>query len=154
MTMQSHPLALLALTLLSACADPVRLVGGDGGTPVDVSLPGAQTSCGSTHDAIGRSLTLMTRAHAVAGTARIVDDCTIEIEGFSYDGRGLEVRVYGGNAGAYENGVSLSVDLLGTAFQDVTAIVRLPTGVNLDDFDGLSVWCVAADASFGDGTFE
>ena len=33
--------------------------------------------------------------HDVGGTARSIDDCTIEITDFTYDGTGIDVRLYG-----------------------------------------------------------
>jgi hypothetical protein len=125
-----------------------------GGGVVDISLASAQSACGSAHPAVGRSLELTRRSHRVGGTATIVDDCTIRIEGFTYDGGGREVRVYGGIAGDYENGPSLSEDLFGTPFDGEALELRLPAGVDLDDFDGLSIWCVPVGASFGHGTFQ
>jgi hypothetical protein len=37
-----------------------------------------------------------TKFHGVKGTATIVDDCTIEITDFQYDGQGIVVDFYGG----------------------------------------------------------
>jgi mono/diheme cytochrome c family protein len=120
----------------------------------DVSLPNAQSDCGTTHPAVGRMLSFKTNAHAVAGTATIVDDCTIAIEGFGFDGGGIDVHIYGGNGGDYSGGVDLSMNIVGTTFEGIDAMFRLPAGVTLDDFDGLSVWCVPVGFSFGDGLFQ
>lgn len=117
--------------------------GGSGGT----------RSCPSTHPAVGQTTTLSQRAHGVRGNARIVDDCTIELYNFYYDGGGIDVRVYGAQAGDYDNGFAISANILGMPYQNGTLRVQLPVGKTLDDFDGVSVWCVAASFSFGDGLF-
>jgi mono/diheme cytochrome c family protein len=124
------------------------------GDEVDLSVADAQSDCGSSHSAVGQSLTFVGNAHAVAGTATIVDDCTIRLSDFSFDGGGIDVHVYGGHGGDYATGPDLSVNMVGTAFDGGEALVRLPEGVTLDDFDGLSIWCVPVGFSFGDGQFQ
>jgi len=37
----------------------------------------------------------------VSGIATILDDCTIQINGFDFDGSGINVQLYGGLAGDY-----------------------------------------------------
>lgn len=102
---------------------------------------------------VGQTATLSQRAHGVKGTATIVDERTIELTDFSYDGGGIDVRIYGGLGGNYRDGFAIGMNLLGTPYTDGTLRVELPAGVTLDDLDGVSVWCVAASASFGDGLF-
>lgn len=114
---------------------------------------GTTRTCDSTHAMVGHTATLSQRAHGVRGTARIVDDCTIDIEDFSYDGGGIDVRVYGATGGDYDNGFAISQNILGTPYSNGTLRVQLPVGKTLDDVDGVSVWCVAASFSFGDGLF-
>lgn len=141
---------VVAFLLDSEPANPVVITGDE----VDLSVAGAQQDCGSTHPAIGQSLTFVGNAHAVAGEATILDDCTIRFSDFSFDGGGIDVHVYGGSGGDYSVGPDLSVNMVGTAFDGGEALVRLPEGVTLDDFDGLSIWCVPVGFSFGDGQFE
>lgn len=124
------------------------------GDEMDLSLPNAQSDCGSSHPMVGQSLTFMEKAHDVGGTATVVDDCTILFEDFSFDGGGIDVRIYGGENGSYDDGATMSVNLVGTAFERNKAVLRLPEGISLGDFDGLSVWCVPVGFSFGDGQFE
>jgi len=138
---------------LAMSEPPVVPVGNQSGDRVDLSLSDAQTGCGSTHAMVGSTLTFETIAHSVAGTATVVDDCTIDFDGFSFDGGGIDVRVIGGAGGNYAAGASLSINLVGEAFTMGEARVSLPGGVSLDDFDGLSIWCVPVGFSFGDGTF-
>lgn len=124
------------------------------GEEVDLSQPTAQSGCGASHARVGQSLTFATNAHAVAGTATIVDDCTIRFDDFSFDGGGIDVHVLGGTGGTFADGVDLSINMVGTALDGGSAVLGLPAGVTLDDFDGLSVWCVPVGFSFGDGQFE
>lgn len=121
---------------------------------VDLSLAGARTDCGSSDPRVGRALTFRTVAHRVAGTATIIDNCTIRLDGFTYDGGGINVRVYGGRGGNYGSGIPLSRNMVGQSFSNGQATIRLPAGVDLEQFDGLSIWCVAVGFSFGDGLFE
>ena len=95
------------------------------------------------------------RQHDVGGTAVIVDNCTIRIDNFTFDDGGINVQIYGGQNGDYDRGPSLSGNLLrGQPYLGEELIVKLPDGVTLDDFDGISVWCVPIGLSFGDGIFE
>ena len=103
---------------------------------------------------IGARAVLSTRAHGVMGTAVVIDARTIELRDFWFDGDGLDVRIYGGLAGDYASGVALSADLRrAEPYLGETLTLTLPIGVSLSDLDGVSVWCVPAGASFGDGPF-
>lgn len=112
--------------------------------------------CDETHGKIGQTATLSTFAHGVSGVATIVDDCTIEITQFYFDGQGIDVRFYGGTGGDYQNGVSMSeMDLRRSeGYNNETVYAQLPEGTSLDDIDGISVWCVPVGSSFGDGEFN
>lgn len=121
---------------------------------VDLSVEGAQSGCASSHARVGQTLTFQTNAHAVAGTATIVDDCTIRFTDFSFDGGGIDVHVIGGNGGTFDPDIDLTINMVGTAFDGGEAVVSLPEGVSLDDFDSLSVWCIPVGFSFGDGVFQ
>jgi Electron transfer DM13 len=149
-----HVFAMLALPfVLAAC-------GGGGGsesaasTPAVTPPPAAQvTACTKTSAKIGHVATLSTRSHNVKGQAKIVDDCTIEINNFSYDGGGLsKVFVYGAKGGNYVAGFPIGPNLKGTVFSNQTLRVTLLAG-ELDKLDGISIWCTDANANFGDGTF-
>lgn len=127
--------------------------GGGGGS----GLPGELRECEATHPKIGQVAELDTFAHQVLGTAVIIDDCTIRIDEFVFDGGGIDVRFYGGLGGDYQNGFSMSEkDIRRPEGYDGTETVyaQLPEGRTLDDLDGVSVWCVPVAASFGDGLFE
>ena len=115
-----------------------------------------QDQCAGTHPRVGLTAVLTTRFHGDSGTARIVDDCTIVIENFAFDGAGLDVRAYAGDtAGKFDNGRILSNDLRRTGgYNNETLTIKLPTGVTLDDVGSLSIWCVPVSMSFGDGIFQ
>ncbi|MFW2389309.1 MAG: DM13 domain-containing protein [Polyangiales bacterium] len=123
--------------------------GGSGGT-------NGLRDCESTHSKIGQVAELQTFAHQVSGTAVIVDDCTIRVDDFVYDGTGVDVRFYSGLGGNYIGGFSMSeMDLRRAGGYDGSESVyaQLPDGRTLDELDGISVWCVPVAASFGDGLF-
>ena len=138
---------LAAFVKTSAAPDPDP----DPPDPVD---PGPE--CAATHSKVGWTATLSTKFHGVEGVATIVDDCTIELTQFSYDGNGIDVQVYAATAGDYGGGFSVSGQLYNypIGYSDETVILKVPTGKTLDDIDGVSVWCVAVGVSFGDGLFE
>lgn len=114
-----------------------------------------ERQCEATHPKVGQIAELSTFAHLVAGTATIVDDCTITIENFSFDGGGVNVQIYGGEGRDFDPpvGFSISDNLLGQVFDAGTLTVQLPEGRTLDDLDAISVWCVPVGVSFGDGQF-
>ena len=110
--------------------------------------------CGSTHPSVGSTADFVPFAHNVGGVATIVDDCTIQITSFIYDGQGVNVQIYGGMAGNFDNGFSMSDDIRQAGgYLDATLTVKLPVDKTLDDIEGVSVWCVPVGASFGDAIF-
>jgi mono/diheme cytochrome c family protein len=125
----------------------------DGGT-------GGGRDCEATHPDVGKTAELITRFHDVSGTARMVDDCTIVIENFVYDGTGIDVPVYAASAeaaaaGRYQDGFPISDDLRRSGgYNGETLTLTVPEGRTLDDIGGISVWCVDVGISFGDGLFE
>jgi len=117
---------------------------------------GGLRECDATHSKIGQVAELQTREHQVSGTAVIIDDCTVRVDEFVYDGTGIDVRFYSGLGGDYINGFSMSEEDLrrdGGYDGSEPVYAQLPEGRTLDDLDGISVWCVPARASFGDGLF-
>ncbi|MBU2871697.1 DM13 domain-containing protein [Colwellia sp. E2M01] len=113
------------------------------------------TSCTTSHSKVGYSGFFNTLAHNVSGKATIIDDCTIEISQFSYDGGGPEVFFYGAIDHAYASAdaFSLGEKLTGTEYNNGTITITLPQNKSLDDLTGLSVWCVDFNANFGQMTF-
>lgn len=122
--------------------------------PSGEEQPG-ERECSSAHAKVGQRAELSMLQHGVAGTATIVDDCTIRIESFDFDGGGIEVRIYGGVDGDYTAGFAMGPNLVrSTPYAEEVLEVQLPLDRTLDDLDGISVWCVAVGSSFGDGLFQ
>jgi hypothetical protein len=112
------------------------------------------SGCTTNHATVGWVASLSTNSHNVSGQATIVDDCTIRIDNFNYDGGGLDdVRVYAGLNGDYDGGFAISDNLFGTTFTDETLTLTLPQSRTLDELNGISVWCILAQADFGSGMF-
>lgn len=115
----------------------------------------------STHPMVGFTTTLgapINRrvTHEVQGTATIMDDCTIEITNFSYDGGGFgSVFIYGGVNRDFADGIQLGNNLkdAGEGISNVTLEITLEPE-DLDNLNSLSVWCVEAKSSFGEGLFR
>ena len=127
--------------------------GGTGGTGGGGG-PGLR-ECDATHDNVGQVATLSTLFHSVSGTAEIIDDCTIRVDDFTYDGGGIDVRFYSGQGGNYLSGFAMSDDLRRSGgYNGETVYAQLPEDRTLDDLDGISVWCVDVASSFGDGIFQ
>jgi hypothetical protein len=76
------------------------------------------------------------------------------VDGFSYDGGGVDVRFYGGLDDDYTNGFPMTENLVGTTFSNQSLTITLPSDKTLDDLNGLSVWCYDFTVSFGDGRFQ
>lgn len=121
--------------------------------PVDT---GDGRQCDSTHPKVGQTAELRNFSHGIGGTAEILDDCTIQITNFNYDAGGINVRIYGGLGGDYDNGFALTGENLvrRDPYVGETLTVQLPEGMTLDDLDGVSVWCVPIGINFGDGLFN
>jgi hypothetical protein len=107
------------------------------------------------HEKVGQSAALSTRAHDVSGTCTIIDNDTIEIRDFVYDGDGVDVQVVlSANAG-FSPYTSISHDLRrATPYNGETLTFDLPPTVSLDEVNYISIWCVPFGASFGDGPFN
>lgn len=113
------------------------------------------TSCTTSHEKVGQSGFFETFAHNVAGKATIIDDCTIEITQFSYDGGGPDVYFYGAINHQYENEEAFPIGLQinGQTYDNASITLKLPVNKTLDDLSGLSVWCVDFAANFGQMEF-
>ncbi len=124
----------------------LTLNGGNNGTP---------STCAKTNTKVGYSGDFQTFFHNVSGKATVIDDCTIEITNFSYDGGGPQVYFYAGvnhdyaSASAFPLGQNIS----GTVYNNDTITLRIPANKSLDDLTGLSVWCSDFSADFGHMTF-
>lgn len=114
--------------------------------------PSTGTGCETTHEKVGYTGSFQTYAHNVSGTVTVVDNCTLRLDTFSYDGLGPDVYFYGLTDGDTEltKAFAMSDAIHGTVFETETVFVHIPDTKSLDDFDTISVWCVAANANFGE----
>jgi len=112
------------------------------------------TCSGTDNPLVGKQATLITRAHQVSGTARVINNCTIEVSNFVYDGQGPAVKFYLGMGGDYSNDDNAIGDNLLTAYNNDTLTITFTDPTMLDNIDGISVWCYEFNVSFGDGLFE
>ncbi|XP_071440906.1 protein Skeletor, isoforms B/C-like isoform X1 [Hetaerina americana] len=98
-------------------------------------------------------------AHNIRGTVYAVDESTIFIKGFTYDGTGPDAFFWvGSTPRPSPEGfiVPYPEDYKGrdppvlSAFKDVDIILRLPMGKRLRDIKWLSVWCRRFTVDFGE----
>jgi mono/diheme cytochrome c family protein len=90
----------------------------------------------------------------VSGKVAIVDDCTLELRDFSYDGNGIDVHVYGAKNQSFAPGFIIGDDLFGKVFKNQTLRVTLPADKTLADLSWVGIWCIPAKANFGSGQFK
>jgi hypothetical protein len=107
---------------------------------------------------VGWQAELSRLAHNVSGTVTILDENTVQVDDFTYDGGGISVYFYLGHEqtkDSFRNGLQIGPQLLGTPRNgtEPPLVIDLPTGQTLEGWNAISVWCVAAHSSFGDGTF-
>ncbi len=113
-------------------------------------------SCAKTHARVGQTAVLETHIHGTSGKATIIDDCTVEISEFTYDGGGIFVQVFGAIDRDYQRGFAMtSKDLRKPGgYRNAVLRVNLPADRTLNDLDSIAVWCVPAGANFADGLLE
>lgn len=124
----------------------------NGGSPAGGSA-GAPSGCGTTSPRIGwtADLGINTGEGQVRGFVTAIDDCTLELRGFSYDGNGIDVRVYGTETTAFKPGFNIGPNIVNKVFTNETLRVTLPPDKKLTDFEWVGIWCVAVGANFGSG---
>lgn len=94
-------------------------------------------------------------SHDAQGVATIVDERTIRVDHFTYDGLAPAVYFYLGRTNTYSdffNGIPIG-PLLTRAYSDETISVELPQGETLDGHGAISVWCETAKANFTSAAF-
>ena len=124
-------------------------------TEAEVQAAAPDTSGNTaTHPSVGLSAEFSDIAHDISGTLTIIDDRTIEITDFNYDGGGVTVFFYNGVNGDYNGGQPIGPQLNGRPFVNEDITLTLPDNLTLDDFNGISVWCVPFSANFGDAQFS
>lgn len=119
--------------------------------------PTQPTGISATHPLVGTSSEFSDLFdHDIGGTLTIIDDRTLEVTNFTYDGGGPSVFFYLGVDGQYRGsagGVLVGSQLNGRRFDGETLTITLPPNITLDDFNGVSVWCDIFFANFGDARF-
>jgi len=117
---------------------------------------GSGSGCASTHPHVGwiADLGVNTGEGQVSGKVAIVDDCTLELRDFSYNGDGIDTRVYGSKEQSFMSGFIMGDSLLGKVFKKQTLRVKLPADKTLDDLSWVSIRCVPAKYNFGSGQFK
>jgi hypothetical protein len=93
--------------------------------------------------------------HSVTAQVTIVDERTLQVEHFTYDGTAPLVYFYLGASDddtAFENGLQLD-PILDRAYNDETLVLKLPGAETLDGYNAISVWCAQFSVSFGSATF-
>jgi mono/diheme cytochrome c family protein len=113
------------------------------------------SGCGKTNPRVGwtADLGINTGEGQVSGFVTMIDDCTLQLTKFSYDGNGIDVRVFGSKVKTFRPGFVIGPDLFGHRYTKATLNVTLPPGKTLDDLDWVSIWCTKARADFGSGPF-
>lgn len=127
----------------------------NGGTP-NGGASGSGSECGKTHPRVGwtADLGINTGEGQVSGFVTVVDDCTLELHDFSYDGNGIDVRVYGAKDSTFKPAFIMGPNIVGRTFNKETWRVTLPADKTLGDLDWVGIWCVAVGANFGSGAFK
>lgn len=112
-------------------------------------------SCDSETSKAGYEGEFSNLAHGVSGTAKIIDNCTIEITMFNFDGDAPNVQFYAGNNVTFTGSEAFAIGgrIDGTTYVNQTVVLRIPNAKTVDDFDSLSVWCVEFGADFGNLRF-
>lgn len=115
----------------------------------------------ASHPLVGTSASFLNFTHDIGGTLTVIDDRTLQVTNFTYDGGGPAVYFYLGTVRpTADPGAPLSSDFLvgqqiggllnGRVYNGDTITLTLPTGVTLDDFSSVSVWCDLFSINFGD----
>jgi mono/diheme cytochrome c family protein len=119
------------------------------------TAPPPVSGCPKTHPRVGwkANLGINTGEGEVSGFVTMIDDCTLELTSFSYNGDGIEVRLFGSKTKNFRPGFTIGPDIVGRRFTQATLKVTLPVGKTLGDLDYVSIWCVKARADFGSGPF-
>jgi len=133
----------IGMALLTACGQGMV---GDGDGIVDSDeVPGP-----------GWTAELVGTAHDVAGTAVIVDEDTLALRDFDYDGGGINARVFLVVDGApFDDRFELTDNLVGTGPYDGDEVtLDIPEDAEPGSWDAITLWCIPARVSFGLGVFE
>ncbi|RWS12065.1 protein Skeletor: isoforms D/E-like protein, partial [Dinothrombium tinctorium] len=98
---------------------------------------------------------LKTHAHGVSGEVFVVDESTLFIKDFNYDGTGPDAYFWGGFTSKPDTTGFIIPDEKGStkklsAYRNKNLVLRLPEGNTVRDLKWFSVWCRKAKVNFGD----
>ena len=87
-----------------------------------------------------------------SGRVEILNNCTLRITDFTYDGKGPDTFFYIANNGDYKNGSPIDKKLKrGTSYKNDILLLKLD---QQDQFNSISVCCDAFSVNFGDALFK
>jgi hypothetical protein len=113
------------------------------------------TSAADTYPRAGWQAYIPPGEHGVVGIATIIDERTIEVDHFTFDGSTTTVYFRLGAHNEYNdflNGIDIGPQL-DRAYNDETVILQRDPGQTLDGYEAISVWCYAVNANFGSASF-
>jgi plastocyanin len=119
-------------------------------------LPARAARADCRYERAGWSAELATFFHDVSGTVTIIDERTLYVENFTFDGGGPLVYFYLGETDAnasYINGLAVEPLLSGTVYSGESLTLTLPPGETMDGYGAISVWCADVNVNFGSGAF-
>lgn len=118
-----------------------------------VAFRGAAAQCTTNSPYVGFTGELTEMEHDVSGRVRILDDCTMQITGFTYDGKAPAAYWWGapstGNAAIRREGRRIADAQVTAAYDGSTITVKLEDGVSWDQFPVVLLWCEEFYADFG-----
>ncbi|XP_074107985.1 protein Skeletor, isoforms B/C [Cotesia typhae] len=101
-------------------------------------------------------------AHSIKGTVYVIDESTIFVKGFTYDGTAPDVFFWVGNTTSPtpmgeivpypENDAGREPQVL-KAYHNENVVLKLPQGKKIRDIRWLAVWCRRFTVDFGDIVF-
>ncbi len=103
----------------------------------------------------GYSAILAPGQHSTSGLATIVDERTVRLDNFTYDGTAPLVFAYLGVTNRYAdflNGPRMTPQIA-RAYQNESLMVERPPGQSISGFGALSIWCVRFQVNFTSAAF-
>ncbi len=100
---------------------------------------------------VTKTATITNGQHNVSATFTFFSNNTLEVSNFYYDGKAPDTYISIGNIGddnKYVHAEALS-DIIVDAYEGETLIIELPQSINTDDYNAVSVYCLAFNDSFG-----
>ena len=98
---------------------------------------------------------LLPGGHQAQGTVTIIDERTVQVENFTYDGLAPAVYFYLGETDSHQSfvdGIPIG-PLLDRAYDNESLTLTLPPGETLEGYGAISVWCVEFQVSFTSAEF-